>query len=126
MGRITKSDLDQLVVVVRNAAGEEGYAIEYSVGLPRLYLGARDITPRLPARELAAWLEGFIKGLQTDVEEEGEEEEVYDNPSYRGYYIYPDLAQQEWFIIKGHFHIATARSEEEAQRTIDDLLNDDE
>lgn len=55
-------------------------------------------------------------------EEEEEVEEIFDNPSYRGYYIYPDLARREWFIIKGHFHIATADSEKEAQEIVDDEI----
>lgn len=67
MTRITKADLDQLVVIIKTNTGNEGYVIEYASGRPRLYLdddrGVREVSPRLPARELSYWLEGFIEGL---------------------------------------------------------------
>lgn len=67
MARITKADLDQLVTIIRNATGDEGYFIEYASGRPRLYLdvagSVEEVSPRLPARELSYWLEGFIEAL---------------------------------------------------------------
>lgn len=133
MARITKADLDQLVTIIKTRTGDDGYFIEYASGRPRLYLGVgdlgmrasgrvREMSPRLTARELSYWLDGFIEGIEADVEVA--EEKVYDNPSYRGYYIYPDLARRSWFIQKSGFHIATETSEEEAQRTVDDLLDE--
>lgn len=138
MARVTKADLEQLVTIIKATTGDDGYFVEYASGRPRLYHAVpsmwkggealETVSPRLSTRELLNWLDGFSEALLTEVFEEGssESEEVRENPSYRSYYIYPDLTRQSWFIQKDGYHIATEASEEEAQRTVDDLLDDDE
>ena len=89
MARVTKADLEQLVEVI---AGE-GYFIEYASGWPRLFLeidgGAiEEVSPRLPAREMQEWLNGFIKGLAErpcEIEEEEENPEVASPVSSKGF-----------------------------------------
>lgn len=126
MNRVTKADLDQLVTIIESRTGDDGYSIVYAYGRPRLYheTGTRvvEVSPRLSAREMSLWLDGFIEGIDAvDVEEE---EEEHDNPSYRGYYIYPDLTQRHWHVVKGGFHITTQSSEDAAQRAVDGILED--
>ena len=63
MDRVTKVDLEQLVEII----ADEGYFIEYAAGRPRLFLdiggSVEEVSPRLPAREMQEWLNGFVKGL---------------------------------------------------------------
>jgi hypothetical protein len=84
MGRVTKADLEQLVEVVKTTTDDNGYYVEYAYGQPRLYhetgasRGTREVSPRLSARELSYWLEGFIEGLDAPLGCDIEEEEDYE------------------------------------------------
>lgn len=70
--RVTKAELEQMVTVLNNNLPKKGkrFELEYAYGAPRLILaetqspyGARDISPRLPSRELKLWLSAFIDGI---------------------------------------------------------------
>ncbi|MFQ5339984.1 MAG: hypothetical protein ACE5F6_00400 [Anaerolineae bacterium] len=71
--RVTKGELEQLVTVLNNRITKKNkeYRLEYVYGAPRLILeetvspygAARDISPRLPAREMKIGLSAFIDGV---------------------------------------------------------------
>jgi hypothetical protein len=70
--RVTKAELEQLVTIINKRSPKRGkeYRLEYAYGAPRLVLeetvspyGARDISPRLPGREMKLWLSAFLDGM---------------------------------------------------------------
>lgn len=71
MARTTKADLEQLCRIIARHTDNDGWYIEYAYGRPRLLLetdpqtgAAREVSPRLPPRELALWMEGFIESFR--------------------------------------------------------------
>ena len=75
MARVTKAELDALADIIIYHRRDDGYYVEYAYGQPRLYLitdpatgRVREVSPRLPARELKLWLDGYttclIEGTQ--------------------------------------------------------------
>ena len=63
--RTTLSELEQIGGVINGMLGVEDYDLDRSNGGTRLVRdgGAREVSPRLPAGELAQWMRAFIKGI---------------------------------------------------------------
>jgi hypothetical protein len=63
--RTTQGELEQIVGVINTMLGVEDYELDRSNGGTRLVRdgGAREVSPRLPAGELAQWMRAFIKGI---------------------------------------------------------------
>jgi hypothetical protein len=63
--RTTQGELEQIVGVINTMLGVEDYGLDRSNGGTRLVRdgGAREVSPRLPAGELAQWMRAFIKGI---------------------------------------------------------------
>lgn len=65
---VTKSDLDQLVTILRNRSGRE-YTLDRMMGKYRLMRpDGRYGSPRLAAGAMKTYLDGFIEGV-TDQQE---------------------------------------------------------
>jgi hypothetical protein len=76
--RTTRAELEQLAAIITHAlecqpdAACTGtanvYAIEYAYGRPRLVRagGSVDVSPRLPAGELATWCRAFLDGIDAE------------------------------------------------------------
>ena len=64
----TKSDLEQLIRIANNRGA--AITLEWAYGRPRVTNASqsRDISPRLPKRELALWLDGFLEGMDSEKE----------------------------------------------------------
>lgn len=64
MTRTTRADLDELARVISQATAQE-HAIQYAYGQPRLYRagGSVEVSPRLPAGQMALWMRAFVAGL---------------------------------------------------------------
>lgn len=77
MARTTRADLDLLVARINHALlckpgvrcvdldPAVAYRVEYAYGRPRLMRagGSVDVSPRLPAGQLADWMRAFIAGI---------------------------------------------------------------
>lgn len=78
MSRTTKAELEVLATVINNRLGlwsrtpdhglvadERAYFVQYAYGQPRLMRdgGAVDVSPRLPAGQLADWMRAFLDGI---------------------------------------------------------------
>jgi hypothetical protein len=65
MSRTTRQELDDLAAMINRRLGADDYAIGYAYGSPRLERdgGARDVSPRLPAGQLADWMRAFLAGI---------------------------------------------------------------
>ncbi len=67
--RTTKHMLKQLLMVASKRSGALTYALDHDAAGYRLYtttrrdLYGRELSPRLNAREMSWWLEGYITGL---------------------------------------------------------------
>lgn len=75
--RTSRRDLEQLANIITHGLecrpgvpctslpGEREYRVEYAYGRPRLERadGSVDVSPRLPAGELAMWMRAFIAGM---------------------------------------------------------------
>lgn len=75
--RTTRADLDGLCNIINHALlcepgtpctaldPDRAYTVEYAYGRPRLYRdrGSVEVSPRLPAGELAQWMRAFIAGI---------------------------------------------------------------
>ena len=64
--RTTRADLDELARIINTYLGTPGeYFVQYAYSQPRLFRedGAREVSPRLPAGQLALWMQAFIKGI---------------------------------------------------------------
>lgn len=59
-----RAELDGLAEMISRAVGEP-HAIGYAYGRPRLERagGSVDVSPRLPAGELARWMRAFLAGV---------------------------------------------------------------
>ena len=76
--RTTRRELDELANIINHALlcapgvrcvdldPERAYRIEYAYGRPRLVRngGSVDVSPRLPAGELAQWMRAYIGGIE--------------------------------------------------------------
>jgi len=66
MTQTTRADLDQLARMIDLALSlpPGSHAIEYAYGSPRLVRdgGSVDVSPRLPAGELARWIRAYHAG----------------------------------------------------------------
>jgi hypothetical protein len=66
--RTTRAQLDELAEIINrrlDLAGDRAYTVEYAYGRPRLERagGSVDVSPRLPAGELAQWMRAFMGGM---------------------------------------------------------------
>ena len=65
--RTTRKDLEGLATVLNNCTNRPAgyYFVQYAYGQPRLMAadGSREVSPRLPAGQLADWLRAFIAGV---------------------------------------------------------------
>jgi len=63
MSRTTRTELDALARIMGRADGQT-YAVHYAYGQPRVERagGSVDVSPRLPAGELARWMRAYISG----------------------------------------------------------------
>ncbi len=78
MTRTTRAELEQLAAIITHALEcQPGtpctdtanvYAIEVAYGRPRLVRagGSVDVSPRLPAGDLAMWMRSFIAGMDAE------------------------------------------------------------
>ena len=64
MERITKTYLEKRVEMI--ARYYPDISISWAYGRPRVYNadGSRELSPRLPMRELDNWLDGFERGFE--------------------------------------------------------------
>lgn len=65
MSRTTRAELEELAALINSRLGGGDYAIGYAYGSPRLERdgGAVDVSPRLPAGQLADWMRAFLAGI---------------------------------------------------------------
>ena len=63
MQRTTMAELDALARIASRQDGQT-YSIEYAYGSPRMTRanGSVDVSPRLPAGQLASWIRAYISG----------------------------------------------------------------
>jgi hypothetical protein len=66
--RTTRATLDELAGIINRRLyliPSEAVEIEYAYGSPRLVRKGRsvDVSPRLPAGELAQWMRAYIEGM---------------------------------------------------------------
>ena len=80
--RTTRADLDQLAVIIDHALlckpgvpctkldPDLRHTVEYAYGSPRLYRarGSVEVSPRLPAGQLADWMRAYIAGIHAGKE----------------------------------------------------------
>lgn len=66
MTRTTRAELDWLVRRINALDPGRDYAVQYAYGRPRLMRdeGSVDVSPRLPAGELARWMQAYIAGIE--------------------------------------------------------------
>jgi len=62
--RMTKAGLQEIVDVINRRTGGD-YELGYAYGRPRLERdgGAREVSPRLSAGQLADWMRAFLEGF---------------------------------------------------------------
>ena len=62
--RTTRADLQEIVDVINRRTGGD-YEISVAYGQPRLVRdgGAREVSPRLAAGQLADWMRAFLDGF---------------------------------------------------------------
>lgn len=65
MARTTTRELDLLAKLAGELAGDTSMFIGHAYGHPRLesHGGAFEVSPRLPAGELATWIHAYIEGI---------------------------------------------------------------
>jgi hypothetical protein len=63
MRTITKADLAQQITLANRRGAD--LALDWAYGQPRVTNGAgsRDLSPRLPKRELYLWLDGYLEAM---------------------------------------------------------------
>lgn len=63
--QITKQTLENVVGHMRNETGID-FEIEYAYGAPRVMSdrGSRDVSPRMPKKELYYWMHAFLDGYR--------------------------------------------------------------
>jgi hypothetical protein len=70
MARVTRNELDDLAAMVNRRLGADDYFIQSAYGSPRLMRdgGSRDVSPRLPAGQLADWMRAFLAGIDAGID----------------------------------------------------------
>lgn len=63
--QIKKSDLEQLLAVIRRRSGDNSYEIGYAYGKPRLYRSdmSVEVSPRLSKGDLYTWMSAYAAGM---------------------------------------------------------------
>ena len=72
MPRTPRSELEHMAALISRRTGIP-MSIEYAYGQPRLISdgGARDVSPRLPAKELYRWMSAFLDGYDLCMHQHG-------------------------------------------------------